>query len=108
LSDTSVSASRNVGGGPTLTERTTERPRRCRCGTSVPAGGRVLELEGLSDTVAPFFRGRYFCSEQCARAEFLETFETLDAMVGSSERSMITDLRQAYAELGRAFAALLM
>jgi hypothetical protein len=43
----------------------------------------------------------------CVRAELLETCETLDAMLGSSASSMVTDLRQAYVELRLALTALL-
>jgi hypothetical protein len=80
---------------------------KCRCGTRIAPGGTVISLEGLPESVAPFFAYREFCSGPCARAEFLETFETLDALVDSPAGAMITDLRQTYTELGRAFAALL-
>jgi len=92
---------------PTLIERAAEAPKRCRCGTRLASGRRVLELFGLPDTLAPIFRGRYFCSARCARAEILETFETLEGVVNLPAGEMITDLRQVYADLGRAFAAML-
>ncbi|HTZ61426.1 MAG TPA: hypothetical protein VMC82_02115 [Thermoplasmata archaeon] len=52
------------------------------------------------------FRETVFCGAPCARAEFLEMFETLDGMLDSPAEPMIVDLRALYARLARAFADL--
>jgi hypothetical protein len=80
---------------------------RCRCGTSIEIGDRVLEVRGLPHGISPLFGKPSFCSGRCARAEFLEIFEVFDAMVGSTAESMVNDLRLTYAELARAFAQVL-
>jgi hypothetical protein len=67
----------------------------------------VLELEGLSEAVAPLFPERRFCSAPCVGAEFLEKFESLDAMVNSPAGSQVADLRHTYVELSRIFSTLM-
>jgi len=107
LTESPASLAYRSAGGPSLVERLVGSPARCRCGQRFSPGSRALELVGLSDAIAPMFRDHYYCSGSCARADFLETFETLEALVGSPAEAMVLDLRQTYAELGRAFAAML-
>lgn len=102
-----ATTSRTPGSGPSLVERVAPVALRCRCGRRIAPGEPVLVLIGLSEVVEPFFQGRSFCSGQCARAEFLETFETMDGLVGSPAGAMVSDLRLVYGELGRAFAAII-
>jgi hypothetical protein len=111
-------ADRQIGGGPAgsapgqygsqpvVVEAPADSPRRCRCGIRIPERGWVLEIGGLPPSLGPLFAGRSYCSVQCVRADFLESFETLDAMLGSPGEPMVDDLRVVYRELGWAFASI--
>jgi hypothetical protein len=90
---------RQQGSGATLTEQTAWTPQRCRCGRTIPEGAQILELKGFSEQLAPLFGQRCFCSGQCVRAEMLETFESLDAIMDSPASAYVSDVRQTYGEL---------
>jgi hypothetical protein len=67
----------------------------------------MLHLVGLPSNAASVIEGRAYCSVHCIRADFLESFETLDGMVGTSVRGFVTDLRVIYRELSWTFSTLL-
>ncbi len=103
----SASVTHRLAGDPSLVERSVASPRRCRCGQRFTPGSPAFELAGLANSIAPMFEARSYCSGKCARADLLEMFETLDAIVGSPAGAMVVDLRQTYFDLGQAFAAIL-
>jgi hypothetical protein len=63
-------------------------------------------LEGLPEDIEGMFRGQVFCGPACARAEFLEEFETLDGMLDTPAESMVVGLRSTFAQLAQTFAKL--
>jgi hypothetical protein len=91
---------------PSLAVLAATEPRRCRCGARIAPGERVIVVTGLPSVAVDFFRDRAYCSARCVHADFLESFETFDAMVATADGWMVSDLHSVYGAVRRAFAAL--
>jgi hypothetical protein len=79
----------------------------CRCGTRIPAGGRVIKVEGLTEPAADLFSSQGFDSVKCLRAFALESMEQLDAMDTPRARAIVSDLHEIYRGIAAAFAQIL-
>lgn len=79
----------------------------CRCGRRVPRDTVRFQVVNLPPRLNEIFRDRWFCSEPCVRAFFLETLAELDALDTPRAREVTTDLRQVYLAMVLAYADLL-
>jgi len=87
-----------------IAESSTPVAGRCRCGTDIQPGDKVLRVESITPVSEVLFRRQMFCSARCVRMFCLESMETLAALDTPSSASVVSDIHELYAGVAELFA----
>ena len=95
-----------IGPSVRLEQITRHVTDRCRCGARLREGMKQFVIVGAPESVRGLLSNRSFCSIGCVRAFLLESLAEIDSMTTPLSQATVTDLRDAYLDLSRAFAEL--
>jgi hypothetical protein len=99
-------ASYVLGPDVRLGRVTTGVGETCRCGTRLLAGDERLKILNPPKSIEHLLSSRSFCSLPCVRAFLLEALAEMEALSSSNVDRTISDLREAYLDMSRAFSDL--